>query len=121
SIDTLALHEVDESGERNVRGVVFDLDDEDAAWGELDARAIALAGDAAVPVSAAVTAIADLNARRLEALALDPLATLIDHRPGGWGTLTSSRYVEFVRTMYGLAERFQVRLVEIPRASSRAV
>ena len=119
--ELLAVYEVTPDGAQMRRAVSFDLDDEDTAWDELDARALALAGDAAVPVDAAVTAIAHLNARRLEALELDPLATLIDHRPGGWGTLTSSRYVEFVRTMYGLAEQFQVRLLEIPRANSRAV
>ena len=44
TIETLGLHEVDDSGERNVRDVLFDLDDEDAAWDELNERALALAG-----------------------------------------------------------------------------
>ena len=116
------MYEVTPDGAQMRRAVSFDLDDADTAWDELDARALALAGDAAVPVNAAVARDRPYsNTRRLEALELDPLATLLDHRPGGWGTLTSSRYVEFVRTMYGLAEQFQVRLLEIPRANSRAV
>ena len=45
---------------------------------------------------------------------------MIDHRSDGWGTLTPSEYVGFVQSMYGLAEQFQVRVVEVPRANAKA-
>ena len=89
----LAVGEVDAEGLTLVRAVIFEPGDEDAAYSELDARAIALAGEAAATLRVCFTAIDDLNARRLDVLALDPLATLIDHRSDGWGTLTPSEYV----------------------------
>ena len=119
-LSVLAVGEVDAEGLKLVRAVIFEPGDEDAAYAELDARAMALAGEAAATLRVCFTAIDDLNAHRLDVLALDPLATLIDHRSDGWGTLTPSQYVGFVRTMYGLAEQFQVRVVEVPRANAKA-
>ena len=72
-LSVLAVGEVDAEGLTLVRAVIFEPGDEDAAYAELDARAIALAGDAAGTLRVCFTAIDDLNARRLEVLALDPL------------------------------------------------
>ena len=73
-LSVLAVGEVDAEGLTLVRAVIFEPGDEDAAYAELDARAIALAGDAAGTLRVCFTAIDDLNARRLEVLALHPRA-----------------------------------------------
>jgi class 3 adenylate cyclase/ketosteroid isomerase-like protein len=87
--DHFALHEVDRQG-RIVAIVLFDLDDRDAAYAELDAR-YAVGESAAHPLAAAWLAgyLRAFAARDWDAMAALFAADLVahNHRLVGWGTL----------------------------------
>ena len=121
TIETLGLHEVDDSGERNVRDVLFDLDDEDAAWDELDARALALAGPERRHLESLFGAVAAFNSRTIEPDLFEAHATVVDHFRGGWGTLTAAEYFDAVRAMYAVSDRFGMRIIEVPRVTPSAI
>ncbi len=108
----LALHEVTADGRLVQRGVIFDVDDEDAAFAELDERAVVIAGGAAGPLRRLVANLAGVGEP-----ALHPDATFIDHTPASWGVLNTPGYLDLVKATEELAENFTVRLVEVPRLS----
>ena len=81
--DLLSLTEVAEDGLRLCRAVGWAVDDEDAAYAELDARAIALAGDPVlVPLFESVSA---LNERTLDSLAFPSRRDAHRPHPGRMG------------------------------------
>ena len=64
-LDLLSLTETAEDGLRLVRAVGWAIDDEDAAYAELDARTIYLAGEGAEQIRTLSEAVAQLNALRV--------------------------------------------------------
>jgi ketosteroid isomerase-like protein len=114
--DHLALHEVDRDG-RIALIVLFDLEDRDAAYAELDARFERGEAASHPEVSAAQAARdsalrGDLNAY----LALcAPSFVSIDHRPLGFPSGTAEQHFQRVRTIFDLApdvrsHRYHVRM-----------
>jgi SnoaL-like protein len=100
--ESLGLTETDERGDV-VALVMFDPNDLDAAYAELDARYAA--GEAA-PYGPAPTmlwkAVADRDWDGLTA-SLAPDFVLEDHRPLGWPTMNAATYVESVKALVDLA------------------
>ena len=101
--------------------VIFDTDDPDAAYAELDARYAAgeLAADHLKPVPRLGAAIA---ARDWEAAAarLAPDLVVTDHRPLGWETMHGpSAYVASLRSLFELAPDARLRVDHV-RSAGRA-
>ena len=86
---TLVISQTELDGHRCERRITFDVDDEDAAYAELDARALALAGDLAGPLGILFISIADLNSRDVDSLAFLIPACYSGSTtpPAGWGEL----------------------------------
>ena len=109
----LALCEVDEAG-RFVACIPFDLEDEVAAWAELDARAES-GEDSAHPKALRWS---NEFARAFAARDWDALAAIsapeqvaVNHRSVGWGTLRgASAWVETLRALVDLAPDTRMRL-----------
>jgi len=111
AIDYLMVDEVDADG-RSITVVVFDVDDLDAAYAELDARF--KAGDGATyPRVLATMGTADAYARR----DWDGIAAyysrdfvLYDHRLLGWGTLSgAAAWIRMQRSLVDLAPDVHLR------------
>ncbi|HXJ34498.1 MAG TPA: nuclear transport factor 2 family protein [Candidatus Eisenbacteria bacterium] len=104
-VDFLALIETNERGDRRIGMVLFDPDDLDAAYDELDARY--LAGEAAPFRHARVVGAfkRTFASRAWEAMSssFPPDFVLVDHRPLGWGTLDGPTYLESLKVLAELA------------------
>ena len=121
-VDLLVLNEVDERGVVRAT-VIFDADDLDGAFAELEARYIA--GEAAphAGVYRACVRMADLtNARDwdgLLALWSDDLV-IVDHRPGSFGHVEDrDEFLRFVRGLHDLVPDTIVRRLVIHRLDAR--
>jgi ketosteroid isomerase-like protein len=116
------LLEVDELGER-VAGILWDPEDLDAAYSELDARFAAGEGASIRPLLAGVTAIGTRDWKTLTA-GLAPDFVLIDHRPLGWEPIRgASAYIATLESLYELAPdaRLRIEHVVLSRSASLAV
>ena len=116
-VDVLVLSEVD-ADERCKRRAVFSVDDEDAAFAELDARALDIEGDA---LSVLVSSTADYNTHDLERLGRwwHPDCVLVSHAPDGWGTLTRDECMAYCQGMFDLSPDARLRAVEVVAADAR--
>ncbi|MHB8464606.1 MAG: nuclear transport factor 2 family protein, partial [Acidimicrobiales bacterium] len=122
-IPMLQLVEVDAAGLVS-QMIEFDSDEQAAAFAELDAMYLAGEG-AAFRDRLALSAAYDEahnrrdweGARRL----LDDECVLVDHRPGGWGTVTRPAHVNYHRALSDLAPDVQLRQIAILRIGDRAM
>ncbi len=121
--DHLVLHEIDRDG-RFVAMVLFDLEDEDAAYAELDARWQAGEGAEQAPALAFLTSFDAALARRdwdAVTASYAPAFVGVDHRLVGWGTLHGpAAFVEAFRTLVALAPDVRLRW-DHGRTSSRGM
>ena len=102
--DALNIVEID-ADDRIVAGVVFDLDDFDAALAELDARY--LAGEAAADAgtwSVITGFVAEHNQREIAAVTTD--AVSIDHRRGA--SFAPGEGFEYIRAGWGLGQNLNL-------------
>jgi ketosteroid isomerase-like protein len=115
-VETLTMHEVDETGGLLQLAVMFDPDDEDAAWDELDARALEIEGEALRPL---VGGVAAYNTHDIEQIAtwIEDDCVLRDHLPAGWGSLTKSHYLAYTKAGFELSDDARVRVVEVVAAT----
>lgn len=120
--DHFALHEVDGGG-RIVAIVLFDVEDEAAAYAELDARwRVGEGAEQASALAFLETFDAALARRDWEAVvaAYAPAFVGVDHRLVGWGTLRGAAFVEAFRTLVALAPDVRLRWEHL-RASRRGL
>jgi class 3 adenylate cyclase len=119
----LQLSEVDADGRRTAQAL-FDPDDLDAAWAELDARYAAGEAAAHGRVSATMHAFRRAFASRdWDALAAQFAADLVvnDHRRLGWEALRGpAAYVQAMRSLVDLAPDTRLRLDHV-RTSERGL
>jgi class 3 adenylate cyclase/ketosteroid isomerase-like protein/tetratricopeptide (TPR) repeat protein len=114
----LRLDEVDESG-LITAAVLFDADDTDAAFDEMDERYLAHVDAEVVPhMRLSVGLLRAYNARHWEgyraALSSDRYR-LVDHRPSGWGECDADEHVSHVRGLVELVPDIQLRVLEYLR------
>ena len=119
-IEHLVVTEVNDRGEL-VATVVFDLDDVDAAYAEIDRRYAS--GEAAafgeMPHLQLVEAFPERDWEAFAA-AYTPDFVMYDHRPLGWDTMNRATYVESLRTLVEMAPDVRFRVDHVKR-SQRAV
>ncbi|MEY2567023.1 MAG: hypothetical protein QOE35_1552 [Actinomycetota bacterium] len=120
-VEMLVLGELDEDG-LIARRVLFDADDLDAAFEELDSRYVLGEGAACRGLfERAMAGFHAWNARAWDVLAANMAAdaVMVDRRPAGWGQLTRAGFVEHVRTLPDLVVDGRIRVVEVPRLGQR--
>jgi hypothetical protein len=107
-VEFLQVSEVDDHGDA-VATVLFDPDDLDAAYAELDDRYVA--GEAAFRHAKLFGALRGAVAGDWDAMAstLAPDFVVHDHSPLGWGTLDRPAYVESVKALAALAPDSRIR------------
>jgi ketosteroid isomerase-like protein len=116
-VESLTVHQVDESGELLELAVMFDPEDEDAAWAELDARALEIEGDILRPL---VGAVADYNTHDLDRFGawFHADCTFVNHAPAGWASFTTAEYLAYCQSLFDLTDDARVRPLEIAVAES---
>ena len=94
-LDMLALHEVTADGRLVQCGMIFDVDDEDAAYAELDERAAELPNPRVRNMSAVSTLMAAMNRRDAEGIraGFAANAMMVDHRPPRFGVANVDEFV----------------------------
>ena len=105
AVDVLDLIEVDAEGRRTTL-VIFDSDDVEAAYSELDAHYLAGEGAANGVTSLAFRAFTAVNRREWEAVSADYALgfSAHDHRVLGWGKMMALGIETFVRAQKMLVE-----------------
>ena len=111
-VETMTVHEVDESGELLDLAVMFDPEDEDAAWEELDARVrdvrATSCGRSSVvsPITTRMTSTGSVRGSTLTAFSRTTLR---------WGGDRSRRreYLVYCRSLFELTDEARVRALEI--------
>ena len=116
-VEAIALHEVTADGALAQRGVIFDVEDEDAAFAELDDRALALQEPLAVNLRALSRIVAPMNTRDANELraGVASNAVMVDHRPARFGTASGEEFVSRARTLFELVDTTVYRVIEIAR------
>jgi ketosteroid isomerase-like protein len=117
-IEDLTVHQVDESGELLELAVTFDPADEDAAWAELDARAIALEGDILRPL---VEFVAVYNTHDLDRCGawFHADCVFVNHAPAGWASFTTEEYLAYCQSLFDMTDDARVRPLEVAFAEPR--
>ena len=116
-VESVTVHQVDESGELLELAVMFDPEDEDVAWAELDARALEIEGDILRPL---VGAVADYNTHDLDRFGawFHADCTFVNHAPAGWASFTTAEYLAYCQSLFDLTDDARVRPLEIAVAES---
>ena len=116
-VELLNLFETDETGRNLVRTVAFEPEQEDAAYAELDRRAIELLGPGVLPTITVTTAYDNGDVALLRECCL-PDAVIVDHRPALFGTHGVEEFLERTSSLLALTTSTKLRIVEIPIATA---
>ena len=113
SAEALAIHEVSADGSLMTGGVIFDADDEDGAYAELDRRAVELGGPGVLSTVTVTAAYGNGDVALLRACCV-PDAVIVDHRPALFGAHGVEEFLERTTSLLALTTSTKLRIIEIP-------
>ncbi len=122
-VEFLTFNSVDDEG-RLTAGVVFDPDDLDSAFAELEERYLAGEGAPFADVWRPIFTLMDrYNNRDWEAFRslLDDDVVFTDHRPASFGALTVEKWLESIHVQVDLAPNMRFRMPSVPYLGPRFV
>jgi hypothetical protein len=120
-VEVLEVNEVTEDG-RIRADIIFDPDDLDGAFEELDRRFAEGEGaqchDVLAATSAFIAGIRDRDATAVASL-YQRDARIADHRPVGWGDVGPEDYGRLLQSFFDLSHDFDARITAVLRLSPR--
>ena len=122
-VEMLNVAEIDETAQHLVRAVIFEPEQEDAAYAELDRRAIELRGDLGAGIAVVSSWAAAYRTGDIERLrdCFVPDAVIVDHRPARFGAATVSEFVDLASELFTLTESTALRIIEVAVATPGAI
>jgi hypothetical protein len=119
-VELLNLFEADETGQHLVRTVAFEPEQEDAAYAELDRRAIELGGPGVRLAVRVTSAYGNGDVAFLRECCL-PDAVIVDHRPALFGAHGLEEFLERTSSLLALTASTKLRIIEIPISTASGV
>ena len=121
-VEMLNVAETDETGQHLVRAFIYEPEQEDAAYAELDARAVERGGEQWAGFTVIASWAAAYGTGDVERLrnCFVPDAVIVDHRPARFGAATVDEFVDLASELFALAESTALRIIEVTVATPRA-